>query len=394
MANSSNLLTGINTLTADHMSDTAVDVTYPIQPTVSFLLNMNQTGVKKGFQGIGRPDSKGVLVGAGAVSAPNKETVLNTTVYRPFEIVGYPSTSINTIIGATGNVPLMPNADTDTTESYAARPFFKYTEQATPLLVWKKSIAETKQSTKGENPDVRKAVGNLFTMEVTQKTKTHALGWNDMFWTAANAPSNVDSRYWSSQYSFSSALDDDNSYAGVDRSLSANAYFRAQRPTAQQPASLIHLANFVRFDPTYGIHKWGNNGPMLFVAGLSLFSQFLNEARQKGAGTVITSDSIPDMPQHGFQKTTLIKVDDYAYCICDPSTPTNGVSGATKSVVMALTPKTWTVAIRPEKNYSVDEWFDLTQTEGGKDAYKSQIRTELLVACEAPRLNFWFEDVA
>ena len=108
------------------MSSTAVDVTFPIMPAVGFMINMNQTGVKQGFQGIGRPDSKGVLVGAGATGNPNKESVLNTNVYRPFEIVGYPSTSINTIIGATGNMPLMPNSDTDTTESYAARPSFTF----------------------------------------------------------------------------------------------------------------------------------------------------------------------------------------------------------------------------------------------------------------------------
>lgn len=367
------------------MSSTAIDVTYSIQPTVGMLINMNQSGVKTGFQGIGRPDSKGVLVGAGAAGSPNKETVLNTTTYRPFEITGYPSTSINTVIGETGNVPLMPNSDTDTTQSYAARPFFKYTELATPLLVWKKAIAETKSSTRGENPDVRKAVGNLFTMETTQKTKTHATGWNDMFWTANNAPANVDARYWSSQYAFEEALDSSNSYAGVDRSLAANAYFRAQRVSANQPASLLHLANFCRFDSTYGIYRYGNNGPMLFVAGLTLFNQFLNEARAKGAGTMITTDTIPGMPKYGFQQISVIKIDDWAYCICDPSVPA--------STVMALTVKTWTVAIRPEKNFTTDEWFDLTQTEGGKDAYKSQIRTELMLACEAPRLNFWFESV-
>lgn len=367
------------------MSSTAIDVTYEIQPTIGFLINLNQQGVKTGFQGIGRPDSKGVLVGAGAIGAPNKETVLNTDVYRPFEITGFPSTSINTVIGARGNVPLMPNADTDTTESYTARPFFKYTELATPLLVWKKAIAKTKSSTKGENPDVRKAVGNLFTMETTQKTKTHCLGWNNMFWTADQAPANVDAEEWSSQYSFEEALSATNSYAGVDRALAANAYFRAQRVSANQPASLLHLANFVRYDSTNGIYKWGNNGTMLVVTGLALFSQFLNEARAKGAGTIITSDSIPGMPQYGFQKSTCIKVDDHIYCICDPSVPA--------SVVLALTVKTWTVAIRPEKNFSVDEWFDLTQIEAGKDAFKSQIRTQLMLCCEAPRLNFWFESV-
>lgn len=387
-------LTGINTMTADHMGLVANDVTFPIMPTVAWLIAMNQLGVKKGFQQIGRPDSKGLLVGAAAVGSPNKETVLNTTTYRPFEIIGYPSTSINQVIGQYGTMPLMPNADTDTTESYAARPFFRYTELATPLFVWRKSIDLTKSSTRGENPDVRKAVGNLFTMETTQKAKTHAEGWNNMFWGSGNAPSNVDSMYWSSQYSFDSALSASNTYAGVNRALSANAYFRAQRVTALQPASLVHLTNFTRFDITNGIHKYGLRGKMLFVVGLTLFAQFLNEARAKGAGTIITGDKIPGMPQHGFQESTVIKVDDMTYCICDPSVPTNGVNGATKNVVMALTVPTWTVAIRPERNWTTGKWTDLTEHEGGKDAYKNQIRTELMLACEAPRLNFWFEDVA
>ena len=381
-------------MTADHMGLVANDVTFPIMPTIAWLLAMNQLGVKKGFQGIGRPESKGVLVGAGAVGAPNKETVLNTTTYRPAEITGYPSPTINTVIGEYGTMPLQPNADTDTTESYVQRPFFKYTELATPLFVWKNSIDQTKSSTRGENPDVRKAVGSLFTMETTQKAKTHAEGWNNMFWTDGNAPSNVDSRFWSSQYAFEEALDDDNTYAGVNRALAANAYFRAQRVTALQPASLIHLTNFSRFDTTYGIHKWGLRGKMLYVVGLELFSRFLNEARAKGAGTMITGDKIPGMPQHGFQDSTVIKVDDMTYCICDPSVPTNGVNGATKNVVLGLTVPTWTVAIRPGKNWTTDPWFDLTQLEGGKDAFKSQVRTQLMVACEAPRLNFWFEDVA
>lgn len=374
------------------MSSIAWDVTFDIMPTVAFLIG--QDGDKEGPQGIGRPRSGGILAGAGRVNSPNKESVLNTATYRPFVTAGYPSTSLNKVVGQHDTVPLQTNADTDTTPSYFRRPFFRYTEIDTPLFVWNKDIELTKSSTRGENPDVRKAIGKLVTTEVTQKLKTHIAGWNSMFWTAASAPSDADNQDgWDSQYSFAAACKEDNVYGGIDRALSANSYFRGNYISTTQPASAMHLVEYVRYNETRGTFRKGN-WPMLYVVGPRLWTQFRAEARAKGAGVIVTSDTIPMMGQFGHKKTDVIKIDDSNFFILDPSCPTNSVAGATTNACLAITPSTWTVAIRPSKNFTPDEWFDLSKTEGGKDALKSQIRTELLLACEAPSLNFYFTDVS
>jgi hypothetical protein len=390
VANSSQLLTGLRTLTADHMSSIAVDLTFTIMPTVAFLIG--QPGDKDSPFGIGRP--KGVVSGAASMKGLNKETVLNTATYRPIITKDYPSTSLNTVLGQHGTMPLQANADTDTTVSYFVRPHFRYTELATPLLVWKKDIELTKSSTRGENPDVRKAVGSLFKTEIAQKMKTQLSSWNSMFWSAASAPSDADNQDgWDSQYSFANALKEDNSYAGIDRAQSANSYWRGNYVTTNPTASAMSIVEYVRYDHNDGVFRYGN-WPMLYVVGPRLWTQFRAECRTKGAGVVVSSDTIPNMGQFGHQKTDVIKIDDNNFFICDPSCPTNGVNGATANAVLALTPSTWTVAIRSSKNFAADDWFDLTQTEGGKDAFKTQIRTELMLACEAPKLNFYFTDVS
>lgn len=392
MANSTQVLEAIRTITSDKVSSEIVDTTFDIMPTVSFIIGRD--GTKNSFRGFGAP-SGGFVTGAANVKGLNKETVLNGSTYRPVLVTGYPSTSLTKTMGQHDTVPLMSNADTDTTESYLARPFFRYTEKTTPLLVWNRAISQTRASTRGENPEIRKAISSLFTFETSQKLKSHLKVWNDMFWTGTSAPSNVDNQdLWDSQYSFLNACKSDNSYAGVDRSLAANAYFRGHYISTQMQGSLQGLCDYVRFDSSEGTYRLGNRGgKKLVVVGVSLFQTFLAEARGKQNGMEVVTGSLLDMPRMGHKNITTIKVDDEFSCICDPSCPTAGVNGVTYNAALVMTPETWTVAVRPEKNFSVDDWFDLRQIEGGKDAKKSQLTTELLLACEAPVHNYYFNRV-
>jgi hypothetical protein len=87
------------------------------------------------------------------------------------------------------------------------------------------------------------------------------------------------------------------------------------------------------------------------------------------------------------------------YVICDFTCPDKATidprtgSVFTKNAVLGFNPDTFTFAFEPERKFTVDEPFDLTKTDGGKDALKSQMRTEMLGMCEAPRGNMYWEDV-
>ncbi len=261
------------------------------------------------------------------------------------------------------------------------RPFFKWVEHIDPILVWKKSLRRTRRAAGGDTPGANEAVGDLYRAEVESVLSTHLQWWNEEFWGTnghAGAPSNVDADVWDGMYSLQNANGLTNVYGGLDRNVNNYPVWKGNLDSTARPAVLQDIINNANYSK--GLAKKGQ-GAELVICSMTNFPIFAAEAQAKGGR--IEYGGLPDMAEFGF-KRPIIRFNN-SYCIFDPECPTNHVS------VMNLA--TWTVALSPDANFTVDEPFDLSKTDGGKDAIKSQIRTEMMLACEAPSLNVYYTAV-
>lgn len=380
MANSASIRTDLRTLMQDALSEDLRSTLFNHMPTLGFILS--RTGDKDGFKGLGVPRSGEVFSGMG-LSKPKKTSIVNSDKYMPIIEVVAAAEADGKVMGMRDTMPSHSNWTTTSIGSAFTRPFVKWVERADPIQVPKKEIRRT---IRGGGSNASVAVGDLFAAETKRRLASHMKWWNTQLWSTTAYPSNEDAEVWDNIHGLSSAIDTDNSYCGVDRTISANSYWRGNRVTTATAAVLEDIVNYSQY--TLGIADKGV-GIQLVVVGNTLFPIFKAEAKAKG-GTVFYKD-IPDIGEFGF-KREVVKFNN-TYVLCDPACP-SVQKGDTYNVVCVLNPDTWTVAVSPQANFSVDEPFDLSKTDGGKDAMKSNLRTELMLICEVPSLNVYYENVA
>ncbi len=381
MSTSATVRTGLPALMQDHLSSRLVSTLVDQMPWMLFLLGKD--GNKDGAFGLGRPRSGQLYTGMPMTKA-RKEQVLGTDKYMPAIQTSLPSSSNGKVLGMYDTMPTVPNWNSDTPAGRISRPFFKWVERADPIMVPKKEIRRTqRQAGSGASA----AIGDLFRFEAENVLTTQVSWWNDQFWGAYTvAPTNVDSDVWDSPYSIAAALKADNVYGGVDRATTANSYWRGNYDTTHRAAdlaALIHQANYTNRCATKG------QGISLLICGLDLFPQFIAQADAL-KGQVIYDGKLPGFGEFGFTKEVIRYRNTYV--VLDARCP-SVTRGDSTNALVGLNLDTWTVAVSPDANFTVDEVSDLTKTEGGKDALKSQIRTELIVACEAPSVNQYWTDV-
>jgi hypothetical protein len=219
----------------------------------------------------------------------------------------------------------------------------------------------------------------------------HMNRWNQLLWgtfssagttgiSTTGAPSNEDNTVWDAPHSLVKAIDATTTYGGVDRSLTANAYFRGNKVTAATPADFESLINYANYDA--GLSKKGT-GIDLMLVGAANFKKAKAEAKSKG-GTIILNGGIPQFGEFGF-KRELVKIDN-TWIVYDPECPATEVAG--------LNLDTWTVAVHPDANFRATEPTDQSKIDGGDDAQTGVIRTELMVVCEVPSLNIYWTNVS
>lgn len=392
MANSASIRTGLAGLMQDHLSNKVVSLLFNTMPLVYFLLakdgqkkNNLAGGTTNGFYGLGRP-ATGSLFSGIPISKPRQETILNSDKYMPLVQVSAPAETDGKVMGMYSTVPTMSNWDTAGVTTQFTRPFFKWCEIADPILVANKDIQRTESAAPNEK-SANAAIGDLFKVQTEGVLSTHLQRWNQLLWgtyagsaaSTSGAPSNVDAETWDGIYSLKSAFKADNVYGGVDRSISANSWWRGNYDTTSRPAVLQDIINDAAY--TKGIAKKGQ-GAELVICSMTSFPIFAAEAVAKGGQVVY--NGLPNMGEFGFTRP-IIRFNN-TYCIYDPECP------ATELAVLNL--GTFTVAISPKKNFAISKPFDLSQTEGGKDARQSMLRTELMIACEAPSLNVYYTNIA
>jgi hypothetical protein len=378
MANSTSVRTGLPAVMQDHLSDVLIDNLVDQMPTLYAIMAKDGNKEPGKSQGLGRPSSGAVFTGVPMPKVRRLE-IVGTDKYLPIVATSLPSSSDSKWMGQYDTVPTVADWGNNSPTNALSRPVFKWAELATPILVGRKDLRRTMAG--GQNPAARKSVGDLWTFAAEQALKQHLTLWNNvLFGTASIAPTSVDDNCWDKPYSIAAALSSTNNYAGVDRTLSANTWWQGNTVSTATTANLIDMVDYANYTGP-GIAKKGR-GIEFMVAPLALFPVFMAQARANNQLSVV--DKIPELGNIGFRRP-LVRYNN-TYVICDPTCPATYVYGLDLS--------TWTVAFSQAANFSVGKIVDLSETaEQGKDALKSTIRTEAIIACEAPSRNIVWNNV-
>lgn len=379
MANSAQIRTGLQTLIQDHLSDRLINTLFNRMPLLYFLFAKD--GEKSGPVGLGRPKT-GIFLSGVETAKAKREEILSGRVYEPIIQTALPAQADGKVLTMYDTMPTRSNWTTTTTSTYFTRPRVKWCERADPYSVANKEIRTTRSAAKNEQ-NASKAIGSLFTAETTSVLGQHLAWWNSVLWqtTGTGSPTNEDSTVWDTIHSIRQALGTANTYCGVDRTVGANAYWKApDTSTYTGGADFETLINWLNYDA--GLSKKGTGIDLLLTDGPN-FKKAKAEAKAKGY-QVIHNGGMQEYGEFGF-KRELVKVDN-TWVVYDPECPTGHVA--------ALNLSTWTFAIHPDANFKVSTPFDQSQIKGGTDEQTGQIRTEIMLVCEAPSLNAYFTGVS
>jgi hypothetical protein len=384
MADSAKVRTGLPALIQDHLSPKLVNNVSNVMPLVYALLGLD--GNKKDIYGLGRYKT-GVVISGVPMTPVRREKILNSDTYMPAVVTSLPGDHKG--MGQRDTLPQRTNWTINHPASRIKRPAFKWFEMASPLSVPNKDIRRTRQTAPNEAA-AYKAIGDLWRLESDLVEQSHTQEWNKRFWgtTGTGAPTDQSAEVWDNIFSVKEALKEDNIYGGVDRTLAANAFWKGHFISAERAINLEDLIN--EADYNLGCRKKGR-GIGLVLCGGTLFPKFKAEARLKG-GTIF-HDGMPKMGEFGFRRE-VVRFND-TFVIYDPECPDvlheSGSYSTNAAAFINL--DTWTIAISPDANFSVDDPFDQSKVKGGTDETTSNMRTEMMFVCEAPSLNVWFDNI-
>lgn len=388
MADSSAVRTGLDTLIAENWSSTIIDNLFDIMPLFAAFVTKNGQS-KKDVTGLGVPDSGMVLTGVKSAKVRKRE-ILSSLVYQPHIHHLLPAEGDGKVMGLYDNMPVRSDWENSGPEKRFKRPAVKWCELADPCKVSNEIIRHTKRTAAGER-NGWESIGDLLKVEQSDVLGRHMLRWSQMLWgnyagtangaSTSGAPSDEDDDKWDAIYSVKNACKADNTYCGVDRSLSGGSYFRGNyvsATTAPVFRDMIRYANYGT--PALAAKNKGLDA--IFVGG-TLFQYALAEADAKGGQIIRAGTPIPEFGQFGWQRD-LVKIDN-TFIVYDPGAPSGDAFGVNF--------KTWTLAIHPDANFKQSTPEDQSKVEGGDDATTWTIRTKLLLIAEDPSGNVYWDDV-
>lgn len=389
MADSSQVRSNLNVFLQSKTASRVKNTLFNKMPTLELLFGLN--GSKKDADGLGRPSSGNLAIGrVNEIGRPQREKLFKERVYLPIIQATKPST---TDVKAMGDYDSDPVVDAwDTTNAPMKRfkqPRFKFARFKMPYKVPHSEVrtAMTSATTEGQ---AAKAVGSVYDVEV--KTREAVLCEklnNDLFLIAASGvPTDEDAVQWDRFHSLTAAISATNTYAGIDRSLSANSWWRGNYTTSQFSGSFEDLIEYINYDLL--LMAKGLSVGILLV-GKTLMKKAKAEAR--ASSYQLISPTVKD-PEFGFAREMVaINSGNRRVFVCyDPQVDTLGTTLGTNPVI-ALDPSTWTVAIHQDNNFRVSKPVDQTMVEGGDEADTGTIGVELMLACEVPSGNAIFTDV-
>ncbi len=361
-----------------------------VMPTLYLLAGL--TGNKSAETGLGAPDtSTSVIVSGTSTPSTTKEKMFAEVGYRPTIQYASNSSADGKTMGQYSSVPVRSNGATNNPASYFIQPEFRFHERADAYEVPNDQIETiVANSTGGWPAQATTAVGNIMDAEVKTVEANHLKYWNQLLWgtTGNGYPSDQTASKWDSLHSLAYSIGPDTqvtsnpyrqgNYGGLDRSLTANAFWRGKGTDAYGNVVFRDLIRDLNYSSTYGFAAVGAGCDIIACAG-NLFQKALNEA--DGKTGVVMHSGLPKMAEMGFKKD-IVCFDNQTYVVYDPEAPSGHMA--------CLNSATWTFAVHPQKNFKVSTPKDQTEIKGGDDVTCGTLRTKMLWCCEEPAVNAYF----
>lgn len=406
MADSSTVIGGVNasnsipTIVQDNIGDDVVSVLFPRFPLVYLLLRKD--GDKQGVYGLGRPmvngrPNTGIFVAGKAIQGPRKKDIMGALEYKPLiqykELTDY-TTNITSLHD---NDPAVENWEDNQMESTLVRPSYRWSVKSTPIEVSLMNMRMTRAAAANERESWR-AIGDMWLGHTKMALSQHVRGVSTEVIgsstpsTTTDAPSSVTSDLWSKQYSIPSILGTSNNYAGIDRSQTANAWFRGLQNTTSQALNIRDMLTYARSTaPVYGYNGvqigTGLNTFGLFIDCLIMGNDLWPSAlAQMDAlkGQVFHQGGFPDYPEVGYNRQVAV-VDGTVALINEPNWPAGYVAG--------LSLDTWFFAVHPEANFTATPPERQNKRVGGHRSYAATIETQWMYGSAFPQGNILWTSV-
>ncbi len=272
---------------------------------------------------------------------------------------GYGYTSVE-ILCQTGNTAGTKNI----------RPTFKWTNKTAACYVYKRDQDRLKALASGQQDLLNTFALELQGTEITRKTSglMQQLELDTLF---SAGPTDQTDAIWDNQFSIATAIDGTSNYAGLDRSLTANYFWRAQKVTTALTMTLSQLYQDMMF--TRGLMANGEGPDCIFV-GTRLFAKYQQEslAYQQNANNDV---NVQAMKRQFGMKLQVIMYDTI-YVVCDPNLPPTYAYG--------MNTKAWYFATKQGSNFSAQGWADQSKIEGGKVAWYNVVGLQYMLMLLAP----------
>lgn len=380
------VLDGFGVYTQKYIGKTITNNLFKKAPLFAALVgiggNQQNTDMK-----IARPGSAEVFSGA-KLNKVRKEVLSGINAYAPPILTAKIDNNKN--MGVRDTMPTVANATTSSHDQAYAAPSFHWTNKTEPILVWNTTLnrAMTTAGTGLDNRD--KAIKNVLQNAADLALQNHIDKWATSFWSGS--PTNQATDSWDDACGITVALSGTNTYGNVDRGVTGTTAWQSWVINITSPsndpdgnsvaafsgdiATLIDTANL-----TYQCGIVGN-GINLVLTTPSLYKGFKAQVRAKGGQVLF--NGMPEMGQFGFKRECLQY--DNTYIMYDPFCPSGDVA--------MLNLDTWLAILSKEHNFTVSEFIDLKKyAEAAKDAKQAYIETDMIFACNNPRVNLLYTNV-
>ena len=256
------------------------------------------------------------------------------------------------------------------------RPYFRWTHWKSPGLVYHHD-EDRYRAMAGSNEELFNAgINDLYSSESMKLITNQTVLLNEEF--IYGLPTDDTQSIWDYQYGFLYAIDDGSGsnarYAGCDRSLVANAYWRGKKDTTAHVFTLVDLWQDMHI--TKGLTQNSKGIDACFVSPV-LFAKFQKESLAYQLN--VNTDPMMQKLRATFGYEGMVLKYQNTYFFMEPKLG--------PKVVVGINTESWIVAFKSGKKFNITGPFDQAEVEGGKDANLIFSELQFMIICEAPNLQ-------
>ena len=278
--------------------------------------------------------------------------------------------------GYSSSVTILENSGKTEAEK-TLRPCFKWTHKETPVYVWKRDLDRFEALRKNQ-----KQLFDAGVNELTARSQLAAVSSllqyvnQDVIYGSPNTLGADTDDLWKNQFGLVNAFAPDNTYAGIDRTLTANWAWRGRRDDTSHVYSLEDLYADMHF--TKGISYLGGSVDALLV-GPTLFTKYQREIAAYRTNPD-PDGKIAKLRTFGWKGQAI----NYngMFVVSDNRIAAKSAFGIdARSLIFAT---------KSGYNFKMSELKDQSLIEGGKQAFYGTADLQYMLVCEGPMLNVYY----